>query len=167
MPPIAGTKKLNMGGACIEGVSAGCRGLVINEEGCLMGGFSKNAGSCSSYMAELWGLLEGLIFILDLGFRRAEVNTDSSEIVVEINQGRSRRSDRVELLRKIESLLDRFDEVVDLRTFREANQCVDALAKTGCRSNEDMHWFSTASSFIEQLLLEDILGGYTLREVSL
>lgn len=49
------------------------------------------------------GLLEGLVFALDLGFKRNKVNTDSSEIAMEINQGRTRRSDELEMLRKIKS----------------------------------------------------------------
>lgn len=52
-PHRSGMVKLNMDGACIEGVTAGCGGLVRNEEGFWMGGFSKNVGNCSNYMAEL------------------------------------------------------------------------------------------------------------------
>lgn len=52
-----------------------------------MRGFAKNIRICSNYMAELWGLLEGLILVLDLGIKRVEVNVYSSEIVLEGNQG--------------------------------------------------------------------------------
>lgn len=52
-------------------------------------------------MVELWGLLEGFKLVLDLGVRRVEVNSDSSEIFMDITKGRFQRSEGLELLRKI------------------------------------------------------------------
>lgn len=49
-----------------------------------MDGLSKNVGIYSSYMAELWGLLEGLKLVLVIGFRRVKVNMNSSEIIMDI-----------------------------------------------------------------------------------
>lgn len=86
-----------------------------------MGDFAKNVGICSSYMMKLWVLMEGLVFTLDLGFRRIEVNTDSSEIVMDINQGRTRRIEDLEIPEKIGSLLSRFDESIVMNAFRESN----------------------------------------------
>lgn len=63
IPPNPSIVKFNVDGACIEGVDASCGGLVRDDEGCWMGGFAKHVGICSSYMAELWGLLEGLMFV--------------------------------------------------------------------------------------------------------
>jgi hypothetical protein len=40
---------------------AGCGGLIRGSGGGeWLGGFSKFAGSCSAYIAELWGVFEGL-----------------------------------------------------------------------------------------------------------
>ncbi|KAI5389638.1 hypothetical protein KIW84_075073 [Lathyrus oleraceus] len=63
IPPSLSIVKFNVNGACIEGVDASCGGLVRDDEGCWMRGFAKHVGICSSYMAELWGLLEGLMFV--------------------------------------------------------------------------------------------------------
>lgn len=108
------------------------------------------------------GLLEGLVFALDLGFKRNKVNTDFSEIAMEINQGRTKRSDGLEMLRKIKSMLSQFDEAVVSHTFREVNFCAEALVKVGCRLSMDMYCFSTAPSFIEHLLFRGYLKGLHL-----
>lgn len=86
-------------------------------------------------MDELWGLFEDLIIVRDLGIRRVEVNVGSSEIMLEINQGRSRRSEGFEMLKKIESLLSRFKQAYVKHVFKESNWYADALAKSGCRLN--------------------------------
>ncbi|CAK8571629.1 unnamed protein product [Lathyrus sativus] len=102
-------------------------------------------------MDELRVILEGLMFTLDLGFRRVEVNTNSFEIARDLSLGRSIRSDGLEMLRKIESLLSRFDEAIVSHTYRETNMCADALAKFGCRLSSDMACLSSAPSFIKRL----------------
>lgn len=63
---------------------------------------------------------------------------------MDINKGRSRRSDGLEMLKKIVSLLSRFDEAFVTHTFRESNWCADALAKAGCRLSRDMHFYIIA-----------------------
>ncbi|KAI5426259.1 hypothetical protein KIW84_031895 [Lathyrus oleraceus] len=62
--------KFNVDGVCIEDVVAGCGGLIRDEEDCWMGDFVKNMGICSSYMAKLWGLVEELMFTLDLALQQ-------------------------------------------------------------------------------------------------
>lgn len=95
------------------------------------------------------------------------MNVDSSEIVLDINQGKSRRTEGLEMLKNIGSLLSRFDEAYVKHVFRESNRCANALAKSKCRLNRDMHRYSVAPSFIEKLLVEDIVAGFSSREVFL
>lgn len=103
--PILGMVKLNVNSACIKGVVAGYGGIVRDDNGCWMRGFSMNVGICSNYMPELRGLLEGLMLVLDLRFRRVKVNADSSEIIMDVTQGRSRKIEGLEMLKKIGNLL--------------------------------------------------------------
>ncbi|MCI43937.1 ribonuclease H protein [Trifolium medium] len=51
-----------MDGAYKEESVAGCGGVIRDNNGVtvLKGGFGKNLGICSAYVAELWGVLEGL-----------------------------------------------------------------------------------------------------------
>ena len=59
--PPKGRSKLNMDGGVHEcsGI-AGARGVLRNEEGLLIHGFSINLGCCSVQEAELWAVLHGL-----------------------------------------------------------------------------------------------------------
>ncbi|MCI43339.1 RNA-directed DNA polymerase (Reverse transcriptase), partial [Trifolium medium] len=57
-PPTNGRVKLNTGGACKEGITAGCGGVVRDSNGRWCGGFAKYVGNCSPFVAEIWGVLE-------------------------------------------------------------------------------------------------------------
>ena len=52
-PPV-GWKKLNTDGSCVGGSDrAGCEGLVRDEYGNWVGGFTRHIGSANSFIAEL------------------------------------------------------------------------------------------------------------------
>lgn len=44
-------------------------------------GFSKNLGWCTAFVAELWGLWEGLRLAHGMGLKKIEVNLDSQSVV--------------------------------------------------------------------------------------
>ncbi|PNX57473.1 histone H2A, partial [Trifolium pratense] len=46
-----------------------------------VGGFAKGLGLCSAFVAELWGVLEGLKYVRRLGFRKVELHIDSKVVV--------------------------------------------------------------------------------------
>ncbi|GAU39697.1 hypothetical protein TSUD_321110 [Trifolium subterraneum] len=45
--------KINMDGACKDGHTAGCGGVIRDGRGWWCGGFAKHVGSCSAFVAEL------------------------------------------------------------------------------------------------------------------
>ena len=73
---------MNTDGACSElhGL-AGCGGVVRNEDGQWVVGFSKRIGITSSFAAELWGPHEGLKLCCNLNIRCLEVEMDAKSIV--------------------------------------------------------------------------------------
>ena len=77
---------------------------------------------------------------------------------MDINQGITKRSEGLEMLRKIGSMLSRFDEAIVMHAFRESNQCADALVKLGCNLNSDLQIYSAAHNFIEQFLVKEVVG---------
>jgi hypothetical protein len=58
-PPISGWVCLNVDGALREGV-IGCGGAIRGSDGEWINGFSKLIGRGDVYVAELWGVLEGI-----------------------------------------------------------------------------------------------------------
>jgi len=52
--------RLNTDGASRRNITADSEGLFRNHDGKWFGGYSINFGRCSEYIAELWGILDGL-----------------------------------------------------------------------------------------------------------
>lgn len=71
------------------------------------------------------------------------------------------------MLRKIGSLLSRFEEAYVKHVFRESNRCADALAKSECKLDKSLQRYPIAPSFIEKFLAEDIGGSYSSMKVFL
>lgn len=67
------------------------------------------------------------------------------------------------MLKKIGSPLSKFDEAFVKHAFKESNLYVNALlGKVDCRLNSDLYRFDIGPSFIEKLLIEDIMMGFHL-----
>jgi ribonuclease HI len=72
--------KLNPDGACKDQHVAGCGGIVRGSQGEWIGGFAKCLGSCSAFVAEIWGVLVGLHYARSLGFSKVELTVDSEAV---------------------------------------------------------------------------------------
>ncbi|MCI66699.1 ribonuclease H protein, partial [Trifolium medium] len=73
-PPRTGWVKINTDEACREDGCTGCGGLIKGSEGEWLGGFAKSLGSCHAFVAELWGVFEGLKLARRMGFDFVEEN---------------------------------------------------------------------------------------------
>ncbi|GAU43243.1 hypothetical protein TSUD_241340 [Trifolium subterraneum] len=60
--PPSGWVKLNTDGSCRKDGRSGCGGVIRGSEGEWIGGFAKFVGRSNVYVAELWGVFEGLKF---------------------------------------------------------------------------------------------------------
>ncbi|MCH81010.1 ribonuclease H protein [Trifolium medium] len=88
IPPKTTFVKLNTDGAYKENQVAGCGGVIRGTQGEWLGGFAKHVELCSAFVAELWGVLEGLRYAHRLGFTRVELNIDSETVIKVIRKGR-------------------------------------------------------------------------------
>jgi ribonuclease HI len=79
-------------------------------------------GSCSAFVAELWGVFEGLKYAKRLGFMAIELNIDSSAVVQVIKTGRLISPVGMTLLRNIKRLVNMECEVRIAHAYRESNQ---------------------------------------------
>ena len=65
--PNSGWVKLNTDGAASGSTNTtGCGGLIRNDQGNWLVGFSRNIGLANSFMAETWALRDGLMLCLQL-----------------------------------------------------------------------------------------------------
>ncbi|KAK2390756.1 heat shock 70 kDa protein [Trifolium repens] len=87
--PAYGWHCLNTGGAAKSMTcKTGCGGLVRDYTGRWIYGFTKNLGTASAYMAELWGLHEGLLLARSCGVQQLEIQLDSKVVVCSLKEGK-------------------------------------------------------------------------------
>ena len=80
--PLQGWKKLKTDGLALgEHGSAGCGGVIRDEGGHWVAGFSKQIGYTGCFAAELWGLREGLLLCYNLNIQLLEIEVDAKSVV--------------------------------------------------------------------------------------
>lgn len=89
-PPKSGWVALNTDGAARDGSEiAGCGGLLRDQFGNCICGFSKFLGKTTVYVAELWGVYEGLRMAKEKGFSNIELQIDYAAVVQCLINGRN------------------------------------------------------------------------------
>ncbi|CAJ2673373.1 unnamed protein product [Trifolium pratense] len=166
-PPEEGWVKVNSDGASKGEQMAGCGGLIRDHRGHWLGGFAKFVGVGSAFVAELWGVLEGLKYAKRKGYRKIDLNIDSVAVMKVIKSGKTNSSLGTSLVKSIKKLLDEDWEVKISHSYREANRSADALTSMGCTLNYNIVYFETCSINIRELIHADVLGISTPRLISL
>ena len=124
--------KLNVDG-CSKGNPgvAGAGGVLRDNMGSWIAGFTRNNGICSSVTAELWAAYIGLQLTWDRGYRKVILESDS-RVVIGLMQGDTPSMDRnYTLTMQIRDMLERDWEIQTVHIFREANCVADWLANYG------------------------------------
>jgi ribonuclease HI len=157
--PEKGWISLNTDGAAKSDTTmAGCGGILRNDNGIWITGFSKFLGSTTAYMAEVWGLYEGLSLARSLGIERLEVQVDSEALVKATNKDGMGCTMSWNIMQKIRDLLKLNWEVRIRHIFREGNRCADALANMGCKQDVGWKTYQEAPSELFQVLADDFRG---------
>jgi ribonuclease HI len=122
-PPKENYVKLNTDGACKEGRTAGCGGVIRGNQGEWLGGFAKGVEYCNAFVAELWGVLEGLSLAQRLGFDRVESSIDSKAVVHVISTQKTQVAEGYVIVKKIHRLLTMEWNVTIVHEYCEVNKC--------------------------------------------
>ena len=78
----AGWVKLDTDGSSIDNLGlAGCGGIFRDEQGYWIKGFARKIGITNSFIAELWGLRDGLLFYSNCNFDYVEIEMDNKAII--------------------------------------------------------------------------------------
>ncbi len=132
-------------------------------EGNWIGGFARFLGNCSSLLAELWALKDGLFLAKNLGFVSICIEVDVEMIVLLLNCTTSVNLIMEPLLSYCKNLLQAFTNPVVKHVYREANQCVDALANLGLNLNVPFKTFDYPPSVMVNLLAFEKAEFYCMR----
>ena len=80
--PQTGWVRLNTDGSAIGNLGrAGCGGLIRNDRGEWIEGFSRSLGSSNSFIAELYALRDGLILCRNMHLNAVDIQLDAKAIV--------------------------------------------------------------------------------------
>ncbi|MCI24657.1 ribonuclease H protein, partial [Trifolium medium] len=110
--PQPGWFALNTDGAAKIGEGkAGCGGVLRDEEGRWIEGFTKALGDTNAYIAELWGIFEGLCLAKRKRVTKLELRTDSQVIAQNLQLRTNGSAVGYAFMKKIWSLLDGHWEV--------------------------------------------------------
>ena len=133
---------------------AGGVGLIRNHHGEWACGYSRAIGHTTSVAAELWALRNGINLCVELNLPSALIELDAKLVV--------------ELLLKDEGSFNSNDTIMAgqqkiqrtrvLHCYREANKCVDALARRGALLSHDFVIFHSPPRDVSLLLSLDADG---------
>jgi ribonuclease HI len=166
-PPM-GWYTLNTDGAAkISDSKAGCGGIVRNDTGNWVEGFAKALGDTTAYMAELWGVFEGLKLAKRRGVTKLDLRIDSEVIVKSLQARKNGSTMGCTLMKKIYKVLEDFQEVRITHVFREANRCADMLANMGCSNIDNILYFEYPPVEVMQIVDDDYRGVSFPRLVSM
>jgi ribonuclease HI len=118
-PPRESFIKLNTNGAYKVNQVAGCEGVIRGSHGEWLGGFAKGVGLCSAFVAELWGVFEGVSLAYRLLFRNVELEVDSETVVCVIKTGCLKSNGGYSLLKRIKQLMAKDWRVEVSHIYRE------------------------------------------------
>jgi ribonuclease HI len=79
--------------------------LIRGENKEWLGGFSKFIGLCSAFVAELWGVFEGLELAQIKGFGKVEICVDSQAVISGIRKGDCSNAMGFKLVQRIRQML--------------------------------------------------------------
>ncbi|KAF7844997.1 ribonuclease H [Senna tora] len=167
IPPDAGWVKVNVDGAVSRDgeESAACGGIIRDESGCYIAGFTRRLGSCSSIQAELWSVYLGLFTAWQYGFRRVAVEMDSLVACEMIKGTIPDTHPCASLVGRIQVFCQRDWEVQILHTYREGNKAADAMAREAFHGGNSLSFVDAPSPKVVAALEADGLGLGTVRVV--
>ena len=162
--PQVGWVKLNTDGASGPGTDrTGCGGIIRDEQGRWITGFSRRIGVANSFIAELWGLRDGLHLCCCRNFDSLEVEIDAKAVLDALLNPEYVNMIVSPLLDDCRTLAARFRRICFKHCYREANWCADKLAGIGANQSVDFIIFQSPPVDILTSLEEEASGMYRSR----
>lgn len=163
-PPITARVKLNTDGCMyLTNDKAGFGGLFRDHMGKWLLGYYGKIRSTSSLETELVGIYRGLTIMHEKGYQNVQVESDSMEAVMLVNEGNAIGHPHQALIQDANVLLRGTYSTLS-HIFREANSCADHLARLGAEQLEDLVVTEESPQSVRYFVREDALGTRHLRD---
>ena len=157
--PLEGWCKLNTDGAASGNPGlAGCGGIVRDEHSGWLAGFSRRIGITTSFVAELWGLRDGLMMCNNLNISTLVVEVDAKAIVDAFQNVYHENNIVSPVLDDCKHLISRFSRIKFNHCYRQSNRYVDVPAKVAAKKNSDFIYFECSPVDIRKVFEDDLNG---------
>lgn len=155
---------MNSDGSCVGRTDqAGCRGVIRDEHGDWVAGFARHIGTTNNFVAELWGLRDGLMLCCSLNIPCVNVEMDA-KVVVDVIQNVNYVITVVSpLLDDCRQLVTQFQQVQIRHCYRQANRCADLLTRMVVEQEADFVSFHSPPVEILNVFHFDKNGLYVYR----
>ncbi|KAK2392428.1 hypothetical protein QL285_065789 [Trifolium repens] len=156
---------LNVDGSCLGSpVRAGFGGIIRNTFGHYLTGFSGFIPKTSDILfVELFAIYKGLLLARDMGIDELVCYSDSLHFVNLIKGPQVKFHVNAVLIQDIKELLSQTNVSLH-HTLREGNQCADLFAKLGASSDADFLTHASPPEGVRDLLRNDAMRTFFLRE---
>ena len=130
-PPVQWVKLNSDGSSMGNPGRAGGGGIIRNAEGKWIKGYARSIGNTTSIAAELWALRDGIQLCLELNLPAVIIELDAMLVVNLLRSTNHNPNGNNNLVADCREGLARIPKVKIQHCYREANKCVDALARRG------------------------------------
>ena len=162
--PDQGKLKLNIDGSA-QGNSglAGGGGVLRDNRGNWVLGYSRKIERTTSSLAEWWALRDGLHLCLSKNHLDVVVELDL-EIIVDALTTTQQLDQPVSLLMgDCRSMATRFNHIQFKHCYHERNKCANGLARKGVTQIDDFFVYDNPPVELENIFIHDLTGGYSGR----
>ena len=116
---------------------AGGGGIIRNDKGEWVKGFTRAIGSTTSVATELWTLRDGIRLCITLKLPMVEIELDS-KLVMDLMKKEPDHPNGIDVLvADCRKFLKDIPQVRTSHCYREANKCVNVLARRGALLSQD------------------------------
>ncbi|KAA3482036.1 RNA-directed DNA polymerase (Reverse transcriptase) [Gossypium australe] len=140
---------------------AAAGGVARDHEGNWITGFNHFLGVCTPMEAVIWGIMDGILILLNKGFRRITIASDNLEVVQNLLALNTEDSG-IALLRRTKRIIQSAGEWNIKYVPRNRNMVADCLAKLSLNWKSNLQVFEEAPKEILDLLQVDKANGYFL-----
>lgn len=137
---------------------AGGGGIIRDDQGNWVAGFSRNIGFSSSFIAELWALRDGLSLCKSLNLNAVDIQIDAKAIVALLADPSYSNSFAMPIVDDCKQLFSLIPHVRIKHCYREANSYADCLARIGSSQSSVFILYNDPPVDLEELLSSDLAG---------
>ena len=121
---------------------------------------NKIIGTTSSFVAEMWGLRDGLVLCKNLNIQCLVVELDASMIVDALTKPDYVNNIISPIFDDCKQLLTHFQQFQICHCFRQANCCADMMARKGAEQQLDYCAFYSPPVDVLEIFRKDLDGMY-------